>query len=153
MKESEFDKNLIAPCGMNCGVCISYLAKKTDLNKKGFNRSYCEGCRPRGKNCLHMGDSCDLLAKGLVRFCYECNDFPCKRLKVLDKRYRTKYHLSMIENLKVIKEHGMELFLKKEDEKWKCSGCANTICCHNGLCLSCQVDILRENKKYSWGEE
>ena len=26
----------IAPCGMNCGVCVSYLAMENDLKRKGF---------------------------------------------------------------------------------------------------------------------
>ncbi len=145
-------EELIAPCGMNCSVCMSFLARQVDLNKKGFKRSYCKGCLPRGENCLHMGDSCELLGKGLVRFCYDCHDFPCKRLKSLDKRYRTKYHLSMIENLKTIKEEGIDYFLKKEETKWLCPDCSHSICCHNGLCLNCQVDKLIENKKYRWGE-
>ena len=33
-----------------------------------------------------------------------------------DKRYRTKYHMSMIENLESIKEQGMEQFLIQEEE-------------------------------------
>jgi hypothetical protein len=95
MKES-----LIAPCGMNCAVCMSFLARETNLNSKGFNRTYCEGCLPRGKNCLFMAGKCERLGEGRVRFCFECDDFPCKRLRALDKRYRTKYHLSMLANLK-----------------------------------------------------
>ena len=146
-------EELIAPCGMNCGVCISYLAKENDLKKKGFHRKYCEGCIPRGENCVFMRDHCETVGKGLVRFCYECPDFPCKRLKQLDKRYRTKYHLSMIENLKAIKENGVEEFLKKEEEKWRCPKCGGTICCHNGLCLECGIETFRQNKKYRWGEE
>ena len=145
--------SLIAPCGMNCAVCIGYQAMKTDLNRHGFKRTYCEGCLPRGKNCLHMGDRCEMLGKGLVRFCYECKDFPCKRLKSLDKRYRTKYHLSMIENLTTIKERGLKAFLKNEEEKWRCPNCGDTVCCHNGLCLNCCTDKLRQNKKYRWDEE
>ena len=144
---------LIAPCGMNCGICVRYLAKKNDLNKQGFNRTYCEGCLPRGKNCLYMRAKCEVLGKGLIRFCYECTDFPCKRLKALDQRYRTKYHMSMIENLRLIKEHGIECFLQKETEKWRCPHCGGSICCHNGLCLRCDIDRLRQNKKYRWGEE
>ena len=106
------EENLIAPCGMNCAVCISYLAKKNDLNSEGFHKSYCEGCLPRGKNCAFMKQNCDLLGKGLVRFCYECENFPCERLKALDKRYRKKYHLSMIENLLEIKQNGIQYFLQ-----------------------------------------
>lgn len=147
------DEKLIAPCGMNCGVCISYLAMKNDLNRQGFKRFYCEGCLPRGKNCLHMGNRCEALRKGLVRFCYECENFPCTRLKALDKRYRTKYHMSMIENLEFIKKHGINRFLEKEEVKWRCSECGEVICCHNGLCLNCDLDKLRQNKKYRWGEE
>ena len=146
-------KELIAPCGMNCAVCSAYLARENDLKKKGINRVYCEGCVPRGKNCLHMGDVCEKLGKGLVRFCYECEDFPCKRLKALDKRYRTKYRLSMIENLRYISEQGMESFLEKETEKWKCPHCGEGArCCHIGLCFSCQVDQFKQNRKYRWGE-
>ncbi len=100
-----------------------------------------------------MSSHCELVGKGLVRFCYECRDFPCKRLKALDKRYSTKYHLSMIENLEYIRENGTERFLKKQEEKWSCPECGGVICCHNGLCLSCDLDKLKKNKKYRWGEE
>ena len=146
-------EELIAPCGMNCGVCISYLAMTNDLKKQGIKNKYCEGCLPRGKNCLHMGARCELLGKGLVRFCYECKEFPCKRLKDLDKRYRTKYHMSIIENLRVIQEQGIDYFLKKEESKWRCPDCGKTIySCHKGLCLNCQIDILRQNRKIPLGQ-
>ena len=147
------EEQLSAPCGMNCGLCISYLAMKHELNKKGFARRYCAGCLPRGKNCTFMANHCNLLGKGLVRFCYECVNFPCRRLKDLDKRYRTKCHMSMIENLEFIKKCGMESFLEKETVKWSCPECGGTICCHNGLCLNCSLDKLRQNKKYRWEEE
>ena len=65
-----------------------------------------------------MRDACQLLSKGSIRFCYECSNYPCTRLKALDKRYLTKYHMSMIENLDYIKEFGMENFLTKEGAKW-----------------------------------
>ena len=145
-------EELIAPCGMNCGLCVSYLAMKTDLNNKGFRRKYCAGCRPRGKNCLFMKGHCDLVGKGLVRFCYECQNFPCRRLKALDKRYRTKYHMSMIENLEWIRDKGIDRFLEKENEKWQCPNCGGVICCHNGLCLNCSLDKLKQQKTYRWGE-
>lgn len=147
------DQKLIAPCGMNCSLCIAYQFMQGDLNKKGFHRKYCPGCIPRKENCTHMGDQCELLGKGQVRFCYECNAFPCKRLKSLDKRYCTKYHMSMIENLEYIKEHGMKRYLEKEEAKWCCPECGAVICCHNGLCLNCDLEKLRRNKKYRWGEE
>ncbi len=144
---------LIAPCGMNCALCSGYLAKKNDLKKKGFGKSYCAGCLPRGKNCAFMKRSCSLLGNGLVRFCYECKDFPCRRLKALDKRYRTFFHMSMIENLENIKENGMADFLEKERVKWGCPRCGATICCHNGICYNCDLERLRlKHHQLRWDE-
>ncbi|MFC1899444.1 DUF3795 domain-containing protein [Chloroflexota bacterium] len=138
------DRELVAPCGMNCGVCANYLALQSNLKKKGFNKSYCVGCRPRDKNCTHMSNQCDLLGKGLISFCYECTGFPCRRLKALDKRYRTFYHMSVIDNLIFLKEHGIESFLEKEEEKWQCSECRGAISCHNGVCFRCHPGDLRK---------
>ena len=145
--------DLIAPCGMNCRLCVAYQFREKDLNKKGYHRKYCPGCLPRGENCTHMAGSCELLANGRVRFCFECQDYPCKRLKALDKRYRTKYHMSMIENLDYIKGHGLEPFLAKESDSWRCPVCGGVICCHNGLCLDCDLDTLFQNKGYRWQKD
>ncbi|MDI3536098.1 MAG: hypothetical protein PWP16_808 [Eubacteriaceae bacterium] len=146
-------QNMIAPCGMNCSLCFSYQITKYELNKKGFKRKTCDGCLPRSKNCLHMGDRCQLLKNGKVRFCFECPEYPCKRLKNLDKRYRLKYHMSMIENLESISKLGVKAFIKSETPKWSCPKCGEMICCHNGLCLSCDWEILKIDRKYRWNEE
>jgi len=123
---------LIALCGMNCGICMAYLREK---NK-------CPGCRGvdikkpvtrvrcKIKNCTNFRN-------GRTKFCFECGDFPCDRLKHLDKRYRAKYHMSMIENLGNIKNFGVRKFLKNEDIRWTCSQCGGTICVHTGYCTDC----------------
>ncbi len=137
---------LIAPCGINCRVCTAYQSMEANLNKRGFHRTYCPGCVPRGRNCLHMGSHCELLRNGKVRFCYECAGFPCKRLKALDKRYREKYRMNLIENLNDIRDKGMDGFLEKEKIKWRCPACGGVICCHSGECLRCSPPALRDGK-------
>ena len=145
---------LVAPCGMNCALCWAYQAQAYDLKKQGFNRKYCPGCNPRGKHCLHMSKICETVGKGRVRFCYECADFPCERLKRLDLRYRTKYHLSMIDNLRFIRDQGMEAFLRNQENRWTCEKCGeHMVCCHNGLCLYCDLEYLKKNRKFRWGED
>ena len=41
------EEKLIAPCGMDCSLCIAYQFMKKDLNKKGFqnilSRLYSQG--------------------------------------------------------------------------------------------------------------
>ena len=144
---------LIAPCGMNCALCVSYRFMQDDLNRHGFHRRYCPGCIPRGKHCTFMANSCERVGRGQVRFCFECPDYPCKRLKALDKRYRGKYHMSMIENLEAIKTNGMDSFLKDQKEKWRCRVCGGVVCCHNGLCLTCNIEKLKNDKTHRKAEQ
>ena len=124
---------LVAPCGMNCAICYAYLREK----------NHCEGCwgndASKMKSCLAcIIRNCELLEKIPSRFCYDCEKYPCRRLKQLDKRYRTKYEMSMLENLAYIKENGVEAFVEKENERWKCPQCGGTICVHHKSCYSCK---------------
>lgn len=127
------NNSLIAPCGMNCGICLGYLR---DKNK-------CYGCRNDSlqkpeycRRCIII--NCELLSKTDSKFCYDCNKYPCRRLKQLDKRYRTKYHMSMIENLDFIKITGLDEFIEKEKNRWKCSSCGAVRCVHRDFCLVCK---------------
>jgi len=101
---------LIAPCGVNCGVCKAHLRK----NKK------CPGCR--NDRIVHIAcviARCEELKNSLSGFCYECVKFPCRKIKHLDERHRRKMGISNIKNLEIIKEKGISYFLQREDEKWK----------------------------------
>ena len=148
------NEELIAPCGMNCGVCSGYLALKHDLRNKGIRMPYCTGCRPRDKRCSFLKKRCTLLLNSKVKYCYECNDFPCRELSHIDKRYRMYYRMSMVENLESIKKNGIRQFLEKEEERWKCPECGGVICCHNGICFSCGVSKLGDKKKlYRWEDD
>lgn len=126
---------LIAPCGMNCGICIGHLREKKP----------CGGCfkiedENKPGNCRSCAiANCEFLSKTESGFCYECEKYPCARLKRLDKRYRTKYGMSMIENLDFVKKSGMEAFLKNEQERWTCKECGAGLCVHRELCLKCKA--------------
>lgn len=151
--ESSNKSHLVAPCGMNCGVCYAYLREK---NK-------CPGCRQfNAKEPVSIArckiKNCEAIQKGELKFCFECDNFPCKSLKNLDKRYRTKYNMSMTRNLEYIKNFGINKFLENEDVRWTCSECGGTICVHKGYCYSCgkifwrikkmaKIDLKKENKE------
>jgi hypothetical protein len=127
-----FEKSLIAPCGMNCGTCIAYLRDK----KK------CPGCRIYSaykavsvQRCIIP--RCVHLEKTNSKFCFDCEKFPCQRLKQLDKRYRTKYRTSFLENLAIIKENGIDNFLAFESERRTCQNCGSVLSVHREYCLHC----------------
>jgi hypothetical protein len=140
------EETLIAPCGMNCAVCGAYLAKKYDLRSQGLRIPYCDGCRPRDKLCSFIKKQCEPLLSGELEYCYECDKFPCNNLVRLDKRYRERFNMSMIENLNYIKENGMGNFLEKEKKKWKCQECGGVISCHNGICFNCGVEKMKSKE-------
>lgn len=133
----KFKKSQIAPCGMNCGTCLGYLREK--------NR--CPGCRITADDKAISVRSCSVtkciyLAKTNSKFCYECEKYPCKRIKQLDKRYRTKYGTSFIENLAMIKENGITNFLIFESKRRSCPNCGAILCVHRPLvCLNCKTNL------------
>ena len=107
--ELSIKSSLIAPCGMNCDICRAYLREK---NK-------CSGCRGSDENKLSSRVNCKIkncieLKKNNFKFCYKCERFPCERINHLDKRYRTKYNMSMIENLNNIGKIGIREFVSNE---------------------------------------
>lgn len=123
---------------MNCGICSGYLAYANNVDKKRGKIIHCSGCLPRNKRCAFVKKHCELLINNKVRFCYECPNFPCERLQTLDKRYRTKYGMSVIENLEFIRDNGIDKFLRRQAKKYKCPTCGAMICIHNGKCYHCQ---------------
>ena len=134
---------LIAPCGMNCGLCVGYLREKNP----------CPGCRSMGvskptycKTCIVK--NCLILKNNKLKFCSDkCDKYPCKRLRDLDKRYKLKYGMSMIENLNHIKTLGIKKFVENEDKRWKCPKCGKMLCVHRPQCLNCGAK--RKIAKYS----
>jgi hypothetical protein len=106
--------SLIAPCGMNCSLCIAHLR----------DRRRCPGCRGddgnKSNSCLGCAiKNCEILNGKKWRYCSDkCPEFPCMRLKNLDKRYKTKYGMSMIENLANIKIKGVREFILQEEKRW-----------------------------------
>ncbi|TFH34433.1 MAG: DUF3795 domain-containing protein [Bacteroidia bacterium] len=127
-----FDKFLIAPCGMNCGTCIAYLR---DKNK-------CPGCRINSSDKAISVQRCIIpkcvhLSNTTSKFCYDCEKYPCQRLKQLDKRYKTKYQTSFIENLAMIKEKGIADFLTFESIRRTCPKCGSIISVHRDSCTAC----------------
>jgi hypothetical protein len=89
------------------------------------DKNTCPGCRSidSGKTCEYRSTciikNCEQLEKNNWKYCSDkCEKFPCKRLKNLDKRYRNKYDMSMIDNLQNIKKLGIRKFVEKEKKRW-----------------------------------
>jgi hypothetical protein len=124
---------LIAPCGMNCRLCVAYTRDK----------SPCPGCRsddsvkPKTRVTCRI-KNCKAIRQGKARYCFSCVGFPCDRLNHLDERYRSKYGMSMIDNLVRIKKFGIRHFIRDEKKRWTCAECGQLLCVHKSQCLFCR---------------
>ena len=115
------EEQLIAPCGINCYICPQYQKRKNP----------CVGCRTRttrkSQTCILK--NCQKECRGKSESCADCTEFPCKRLLSLIQRYQTKTGglICPIENLQIIRQDGISIFLRGQDEKWTCPMCGNIL--------------------------
>jgi hypothetical protein len=137
MTTSPMRLELIAPCGMNCALCMAWQREK----------DRCPGCRDddaeKSKSrATCVIKNCDRLEQSGLKYCSSrCEKYPCKRLRDLDKRYRTKYRMSMIENLESIEAVGIRAFVRAEKERWACPDCGGVICVHKACCSVCGLEL------------
>ena len=129
---------MVAPCGMNCNLCSWVL----DPTQPG-----CAGCRPRGRGCIHQKGLCRKLARREIDFCYQCDDFPCESLLLIEKRYVQVHNYSFVENLKFIRKRGMPAFLERELKRYACPSCGNLLTVHSDLCPHCGQRHPRGNRR------
>jgi hypothetical protein len=124
----------IAPCGLNCELCLGFQREKNKCggcNSEGVRPGYCERC---------IVKLCPEKSGEAAKICGPfCEKFPCRRLKDLDKRYRTKYGESCLENIALIEKIGLPAFVAQDEVKWKCPECGELLCCHRSTCLHCEA--------------
>ena len=136
-----FTKDWIAPCGLDCSICSQALTEENPCpgcngpneNKPEFCAKYCGIilCQKRRKNGYE--------------FCDECPAFPCEDVMEKENRYTLQYPMkeSPLGNLRMIREMGMDAFLKQERQQWTCEKCGSPICVHTGLCSGCKTRFGR----------
>lgn len=150
-KATTMSEILIAPCGMNCRLCWGYIRDKNAcpgcliIDSQESRKSKCRStCRIK---------NCERLLNGQTKHCSKnCQSFPCYRLRQLDKRYTTKYAMSMLDNLRMINEMGIRAFIQTEAEKWVCPECGEIICVHKPVCLACGCEWHQNNSSMDIGD-
>ena len=124
---------LLGFCEVYCGTCTTFRAYN-DNDQALFARNiknrmlpdqiFCKGC---GSSILN--EWCSICVFRIcekergVAYCFECKDFPCKRLIVFSK---TRPHRTLgLKNLKQLKEISIEKQLRQQEKRWTCSDAEN----------------------------
>ncbi|HPU62399.1 MAG: DUF3795 domain-containing protein [Firmicutes bacterium] len=101
----------ISVCGLNCAQCGLLAVEKM-----------CNGCR--GPSDKHWSPGCKFLTcarTNQLTYCFECNEFPCNELEAFaNDGY--EHHRLTVENMKKMREVGLETWLDQQSEPVFCPG-------------------------------
>ena len=149
----EIKKDLLAPCGLYCGVCSIYIAHRENNLKfkekllpiyRAFAKSVddiaCTGCLSEGiifpvcricsiKNCCNNKE---------IEGCHQCNEFPCKFINNFPIPVGKKVILRAIP---FWRENGTEKFVEQEKKRYRCPNCGNPLFRGAKRCNKCKVDV------------
>lgn len=129
----EIGETMLAPCGMDCAVCYKHVG----IRKYAKPRAGClQGDIGKPEHCR----TCKIIScaheKGHTR-CLECMDFPCKLIKNMEKSYRQRYGVSLVENSLTAREKGVAAFLEQDRARWTCTACGGAFSLHDDVCSEC----------------
>lgn len=116
-------------CGLNCAACEMYLASHGDDNlheelltwfqeniDPNIEKISCEGCRGPESECWTPDCHFRQCARNRnFEYCFECPDMPCDKLNEFVSDGMS-HHARTVENMKKIKEMGLEKWIASQDE-------------------------------------
>lgn len=124
--EIEGRLKMVAPCGIDCGICELHTCEKdSDLYKVLISRGIseekipCRGCRNIDGKCPVINDKCTTytcITSKDIQFCFDCDEFPCRKLHPAADRAEKLPHNMKVYNLCTIKNIGLEKFIDSSAE-------------------------------------
>lgn len=149
----EVKNELLAPCGLWCGVCSIYIAHENNNLKfkekllpvyKGIAKDLddiaCTGCLSEGtifpvcKVCAIKKCCKDKKIKG----CYLCEEFPCKFIDNFPIPVGKKV---ILRSVPFWRQHGTEKYVEAEMNRYHCPDCGNQLFRGAKRCNKCKIPV------------
>lgn len=145
---------LVAVCGLYCGACPMYLATQSDDEQKRstllkrlssgptkltIDDLLCDSCLGNGRVasfCQRCAIRACPASKSNVIRCSDCPDFPCSRITDFNNDGML-HHAEVLDNLRRIREMGVEEWAEFEEERWRCTRCHLPMSWYDSKCSSC----------------
>ena len=109
MKNHQRTYPLLCACGLNCGLCPRYHTN---------GASKCPGCG--GGDFIAKRPSCGVLSccrRRMIEYCYECEEYPCKKYDNADARCSFITHRNMFKDFEKVKNHGLAAYQSELNQK------------------------------------
>ncbi|MFX0025763.1 MAG: DUF3795 domain-containing protein [Candidatus Hermodarchaeota archaeon] len=149
----EVKQELLAPCGLYCGVCSIYIAHRDNNMKfkqvlfpvyKAFAKTVdeisCTGCLSDGivfpvcKACA-IKKCC---SEKNVDGCHQCDEFPCKFINNSPIPVAKKV---MMRTIPFWRKYGTEKFVEEEEKRYHCPDCGNPLFRGAKRCNKCKAEV------------
>lgn len=155
MEIEKNNKDLLAPCGLYCGVCAVYIADRDDNLKfkeriinvyKPFTKTIedikCKGClHENPENIFAFCQQCgirDCVQKKNIEGCHLCHDFPCWRIRRFPMPVGKKVISRVVPYRK---EHGTDKWVEDELKRYHCPECGNPLFRGAKRCNKCKMHV------------
>lgn len=157
----ELNHDVLAPCGLYCGVCAILIAHRDNNEKfkeklikvyypmtKTVEDIQCKGCL--SDECVaEFCRVCDIkkcVNKKNIKTCAQCDEFPCKRIERFIMPVGKKVILRVIPRWKeLIDEFGFEegtaKWIAEEEERYHCPNCGNPLFRGAKRCNKCKTPV------------
>jgi hypothetical protein len=143
------NQDLLAPCGLYCGVCGVFVASRDNNQKFKEKLSGVYGVTPEEVHCLgcksdtiwkfcrmcHIRDCTE--SKGYVG-CHECDDWPCQHIEQFPIAVGKQVIMRAIPQWR---EWGTEKWVEAETERYLCPECGNALFRGVKKCRQCQTPV------------
>jgi hypothetical protein len=151
------NRDLVAPCGLYCGVCAIYIAHRDNnhnfkerlvtLYKGKLANSetlsvediQCRGCMSdeRFMHCRQCEIRACAEGKGYTG-CHQCDAFPCQYVEKFPMPVGRKV---ILRTIPYWREVGTERWIQDEEARYVCPECGNKVFRGAGKCNQCKAKL------------
>jgi len=151
MNQTEVKKELLAPCGLYCGVCGVLIADR-DNNQKFKERLStvygvppeeirCQGCLAEKETVFLYCQSCPIkscVSERGFEACHECNEFPCHHVENFPLPVGKKVIQRAIPQWR---EWGTQKWVQAEESRYICPHCGYKLFRGTKRCRNCSEEV------------
>jgi hypothetical protein len=148
----EVKKELLASCGLYCGVCGVLIAHRDNNQKFKERLSAVYGCSPEEIACMgcHSDErfkycqTCAIRSCTLKKHyggCHQCDDFPCPLIDAMKFAVGRKVALRAIPAWRRL---GTERWVEEEEKRYHCPSCGYTLFRGAKSCRNCREPVDRD---------
>jgi hypothetical protein len=143
------EKELLAPCGLYCGVCGILMAHRDNNQKFKERLSTVYGCKPEDIACegcmsetrFSFCQHCPIRSCAVGKEyegCHECADFPCAYIENFPIPIGKQGILRAIPEWR---ELGTEKWVEAEEKRYTCPECGQKLFRGAGRCRNCKTPV------------